>query len=985
MNTIRHWANSPLQYSTHVGRIVSAGRKAILAVKRKRIAALALLLVAVLPASLLADASDSVGPAHSGAWFDPSHNGEGYLLEVLDSERAVVYWFTYDETGEQRWLTGVGEISGNTITVEQLYQPTGPVFGEDFDPADLMLNPSGSATFSFQGCDAGTVQYQIGESEGGLDIIRLSSIAGLDCGGVARPSSALFSGLSGSWYLPARNGEGFVVETIAPDTLLIYWFTYDTEGNQAWYFGIETIVDAQIIISDLFATRGPSFGPDFDPADLELSGWGQLEIDLGCSRLDYRYTSTNFGSGAGEVVRLTQIGQTQCVEAAHLSTQLDSMLSEQPDPDNFEYGASYAASSKIVGVNWSGVAGQSAFMGPPLTADYAFKTGTLGQMYSAALVLRLVEEGELDLDASIAEYLPPEQISGLSVFEGQDHTSQITLRHLLSHRSGLPDLFDQQVQGQQTVLDVLLSDLDRFRTNAELLELARTLMLAESVPGTDLLLSDLNYIVMAEIVEAATGRSLDQNFRQFITEPTGMTETWSISREQAPTGIELAAAHIAETDVTVLPAGRSFDSGNDWASTTADLGRFMDALFGGELFESPATLEEMIDPAGGYIGLAEMGLGLMTRTGDCALPNATLMGYIGDGGFALYIPERQTSVYGFATRLDYSSIGYVDDVLQAMFGPGSCRDSGAWEKAATPESAGFSSSALTELENFLRATDTAAMMAVADGQVVFEYGLTGRRYKSHSIRKTFVSAMYGAEVDAGTIDLDSTMGELGIDDINPLTAQENSATVRHLLQTRSGIYLPAAAAPVSDEFRPPRGSAAPGTQFFYNNWDFNTAGTIYENATGASVYDRFLSTIAAPIGMEDIRRQDQFYIYERLASRHPAYFFTLNARDMARFGQLFLQNGQWQGQQVIDPSWVAESTQSYSDTGNDLAPGFGYMNWYILEDGSYFSSGSGGHKVMVLPTENMVVVLRVDTYNEGARVGTTPFFQAVDLLKAARQ
>ena len=163
------------------------------------------------------------------------------------------------------------------------------------------------------------------------------------------------------------------------------------------------------------------------------------------------------------------------------------------------------------------------------------------------------------------------------------------------------------------------------------------------------------------------------------------------------------------------------------------------------------------------------------------------------------------------------------------------------------------------------------------------------------------------------------------------------------------------------------------------------AGTILENATGESVYDRFLSTIAAPIGMEDIRRQDQFYIYERLASRHPAYFFTLNARDLARFGQLFLQNGQWQGQQVIDPSWVAESTQSYSDTGNDLAPGFGYMNWYILQDGSYFSSGSGGHKVMVLPTENMVVVLRVDTYNEGARVGTTPFLTAVDLLKNARQ
>ena len=361
----------------------------------RKICALALLIVVVLPAKLLAGAANPVGPAHSGAWYDPSHNGEGYLLEVLDSQRAVVYWFTYDENGEQRWLTGNGQISGNTITFEQLFRPTGPVFGDNFDAADLVLNPSGSATFHFGTCDSGTVQYQIGESEGELELIRLSGIAGLDCGGVARPSNILFSGLSGSWYLPARNGEGFVVETIAPDTLLIYWFTYDDEGGQAWYFGTGTITDHLINISDLFATRGPRFGPDFDPADLELSTWGQLEMDLSCSQLGYRYSSSASGEGERIVESLTRIGQTQCVETEQLNIQLDSMLSQQPNPDNFEFGASYAASSSIVGADWSGVAGQPGLMGPPLTANYAFKTGVLGEMYTAALVLRLVEQGLL--------------------------------------------------------------------------------------------------------------------------------------------------------------------------------------------------------------------------------------------------------------------------------------------------------------------------------------------------------------------------------------------------------------------------------------------------------------------------------------------------------------------------------------------------------------------------------------------------------------
>ncbi|MCP4044914.1 MAG: hypothetical protein GY732_02855, partial [Gammaproteobacteria bacterium] len=46
----------------------------------------------------------------SGSWYDPAHNGEGFLLEVLEDEQAIVYWFTYDENGNQRWFIGLGEV-----------------------------------------------------------------------------------------------------------------------------------------------------------------------------------------------------------------------------------------------------------------------------------------------------------------------------------------------------------------------------------------------------------------------------------------------------------------------------------------------------------------------------------------------------------------------------------------------------------------------------------------------------------------------------------------------------------------------------------------------------------------------------------------------------------------------------------------------------------------------------------------------------------
>jgi CubicO group peptidase (beta-lactamase class C family) len=190
-----------------------------------------------------------------------------------------------------------------------------------------------------------------------------------------------------------------------------------------------------------------------------------------------------------------------------------------------------------------------------------------------------------------------------------------------------------------------------------------------------------------------------------------------------------------------------------------------------------------------------------------------------------------------------------------------------------------------------------------------------------------------------------------------------------LLKARSGIYHEAAYESASmKDARPDRHSHAPGTFWYYNNWDFNALGTIFEQETGKKIFEEFKNRIADPIGMEDFQVSDGSYVYESV-SIHPAYPFRMTARDMARFGLLFLRSGIWNGNQIISEEWIKESTTSYSDAG--ISGGYGYM-WWVAVDGrhipglnmeyeTYSARGYNGHFILIIPILDIVIVHRVNT------------------------
>ena len=305
-------------------------------------------------------------------------------------------------------------------------------------------------------------------------------------------------------------------------------------------------------------------------------------------------------------------------------------------------------------------------------------------------------------------------------------------------------------------------------------------------------------------------------------------------------------------------------------------------------------------------------------------------------------------------------------------------DSGeTWQKATSPEELGWSSEKLAVAQAYSENIGSAAVMIVDDGIVVDAWGDITRNYMCHSMRKSLISALYGIYVADAKIDTSKTLRELGIDDYTPLTEVEKQATVADLLKARSGVYIPAAGESSGMKaLRPERGSHLPGTFWYYNNWDFNALGTIFDQETGEkNIYQAFKTRIADPIGMQDFAIEDLQYDYEPY-SRHPYYGFRMSTRDLARVGLLFLREGRWQGQQIISSDWVQESTASHSETGPDS--GYGYMWWTGVKGGlfpgvevkehSFYASGYRGHKIIVLPHRNLVIVHRVDTDAESVSI-----------------
>lgn len=330
-----------------------------------------------------------------------------------------------------------------------------------------------------------------------------------------------------------------------------------------------------------------------------------------------------------------------------------------------------------------------------------------------------------------------------------------------------------------------------------------------------------------------------------------------------------------------------------------------------------------------------------------------------------------------------------------------------WARA-TPDSEGFSAARLEALRAFLKTHSTDAMMIVSRGHVVFEYGDTSLVSKVASVRKSVLDLLFAVEAKKG-LDLESATGQtvvqLGLEDKVPFVEPEQHATLEQLMMSRSGIYIPSGNKG-QETIEPKRGSAYPGTRFFYNNWDFDAAGIAFEKLTHQDIFDAMRDDLAIPLRFQDFDRTRQKKNYGT-TTNHFEYATYLSTRDMARLGLFALRSGAWGKTIWGDPGLIQFSTYPtthFSEIGDWYwSPGWtgrwGYgMLWWAWDapkypgdimtgpyQGAFSAMGSGGQYITVFPLNDIVVVHKVNIDRDETRSVSGPTYMTIlDLVLDAK-
>jgi D-alanyl-D-alanine carboxypeptidase len=224
-----------------------------------------------------------------------------------------------------------------------------------------------------------------------------------------------------------------------------------------------------------------------------------------------------------------------------------------------------------------------------------FHAASVGKLFTATLIARLIEEGRLAWDSRVAELLPPEEIRGLFEWHGTDRSGDVTLAMLLSHTSGIADYFDDPGRSRKSVSALLAEDPDRLWSVEQLLDFSRNEQRPAGPPGACFHYSDTGYLLLGRIIEVVRGLPFHIALRQGIFEPAGMRDAYMPLREAAPPGTPpLRPAYLRGVDLSKANALSADWSGGGVALSAADLLAFCEALRSGLLLR-PQTIERMAE------------------------------------------------------------------------------------------------------------------------------------------------------------------------------------------------------------------------------------------------------------------------------------------------------------------------------------------------------------------------------------------------------
>ncbi|MEM1133776.1 MAG: serine hydrolase domain-containing protein [Pseudomonadota bacterium] len=227
--------------------------------------------------------------------------------------------------------------------------------------------------------------------------------------------------------------------------------------------------------------------------------------------------------------------------------------------------------------------------GTPMTVETPFRLASVTKTFVAAALLRLSEQGKLDLDTPITNLISDEHVQ---LLEADGYMPQsITVRHLMMHAGGLDDHF-----GSEAGIAAALADPQRQWTRTEQLALMVELTDPVGKAGERFHYSDTGYILLGEIIEKLTGEPLSRAVRDLNRfEALGMDQLRWETIQGVEQGATRAHQWIDGLDIFAINGSLDAFGGGGLIGNVVDTATYFDALFGGQIFASPETLKLMLE------------------------------------------------------------------------------------------------------------------------------------------------------------------------------------------------------------------------------------------------------------------------------------------------------------------------------------------------------------------------------------------------------
>ena len=281
---------------------------------------------------------------------------------------------------------------------------------------------------------------------------------------------------------------------------------------------------------------------------------------------------------------------------------------------------------------------------------------------------------------------------------------------------------------------------------------------------------------------------------------------------------------------------------------------------------------------------------------------------------------------------------------------------------ATPESQGISSNLFAALLRELDAskdTDMHHFMALRHGKVICECNFApypkGMWHITHSMCKSITGMAIGMLIEEEKLKLDENIYDIFPDHINAFSKIFRPViTVENLLTMTSGITFNESGIVSGNDwlgsFLNASVNGKPGTEFQYNSLNTYVLSAIVTKRTGETLTEYLTPRLFGPLGITK-------YYWETCPKgiTKGGWGLFLCAEDMAKLGQLYLQRGKWNGQQLVSEYWIEISTARHLKTQNGTY-GYGYQLWMEQRPGSFEYNGMLGQNVIIYPDMDMVLV-----------------------------